>query len=282
MGFIAAEISMGKEISIEEQAQFEKLRLAIVSGDEAMVKAALAERFKVNSKNGFGETLLMIAAEAGKKNIVELLIATKAKLDTRDQFNFHDGGGQTALHRAVANRHAEIVQVLLSSGAKVDVADKSARTALELAVENNDLAIAELLLKAGANPNGSGRTTTPLSSAVVLKFEKVVEMLLKYEADPNHPADAHSTVLGSAAVIGAVESCRLLIEAGAIVHARNSDGQTALEGINNPRCLYMLGNSPLSNEEKLKQAVEARATIKAMLTEAAKREESSLSAGAKT
>ena len=155
---------MGKEISGEAQAQFEKLRQAINEGNESAIKAALADGFKVNSKNQFGETLLMVAAEAGKTCIVEMLIAAKAKLDTRDQFNFHDGGGKTALHRAVANRHLEIVQALLSASAKVDVADKSANTALALAVENNDLAIAELLLKAGANPNGSGRTTTPLSA----------------------------------------------------------------------------------------------------------------------
>lgn len=263
---------MGKEISSEEQALFAKLQQFIKQGDETTIKAALAEGFKVNSKNQFGETLLMVAAEAGKLNIIELLIMAKAKLDTRDQFNFHDGGGKTALHRAVANRHIKVVEVLLAAGAKIDVADKGGRPPLVLAIQNKDLEMAELLLKAGANPNGSGKDLTPLSDAVALKSAELVELLLKYGADPNHPADERDPVLGTAALWDMVESCCLLLKAGAKVNAKDSGGRTAFEIINKPVDPTVWKRLTTEQAEKLRHALQRREEIKAMLLEAAKKQ----------
>ena len=152
---------------MNDEAQRNQLQQAVCAGNEDALMSALAAGFKVNAKDGFGQTLLMLAAEAGKEKITELLIAAKANLDTRDQFSYLDGGGKTALHRAVENRHVKVVNMLLDAGAKVDVVDKMARTPLEFAIGNKDLEIAETLLKAGANPNGSGKATTPDRKSVV-------------------------------------------------------------------------------------------------------------------
>ena len=225
----------------------------------------------MNAKDGFGQTLLMFAAEAGKENIVELLIAAKAKLDTRDQFSYLDDGGKTALHRAVEKRHFKVVNMLLGAGAKVDVVDKMTKTPLEYAIGNKDLEMAEMLLKAGANPNGSGKTSTPISSAAALKSSEAVELLLRYEADPNHPADVNWPVLGYAALLDMVESCRLLLNAGANVNAKNSDGRTAFEIIDKPVDPVVWKRLTAAQAEELKQALQKREEIKAMLIEAAKK-----------
>ena len=253
------------------ELQFEKLQKAISADDEDALKSAIAAGIDINSKDYHGRTLLMFAAEEGRTGIVKMLIRAKAKLDVRDQMNFHDGGGKTALHRAVANRHADIADMLIGVGAKVDVADKVGQTPLELAISNNDLLIAEKLLKAGADPNGSGKTVSPLSTAVALKSVEAVRLLLKYKADPNHPADAHRPVLASAAFWGPAEACRLLIEAGAKIDAKDADGKTALDRLNktiDPQAWKIL---PPAEVEKLKCAVQDREQIKAMLFEAGSR-----------
>ena len=257
---------------MKDETQFDKLHRAITEGNEDVIKAAVAERFDVNSKDYHGRTLLMFAADEGKKHLVETLISAGAKLDVRDQMNFHDGGGKTALHRAVANRHAEVVSILIAAGAKVDVADKNQGTALELAVNNNDLLMVETLLKAGANPNGSGKTMTPLSTAVALKLDGAVRLLLTYRADPNHSADARYPVLSSAAFWGLPEICRMLIEAGANVNAKDSDSMTALEGINKTVDPSAWKALQAEEVEILKQAVHKREEIKAMLNEAVQRQ----------
>lgn len=255
-----------------DEIQLNRLHQAVRDGDEEFIRRSLDCGFKVNSKDDFGQTLLMIAADHGRENIVGILIAAKAKLDIRDQMSYHDNGGRTALHRAVANRHIQVVNVLLDAGAKVDVVDKMAWTPLELAIGNTDLVIAEILLKAGANPNGSGKTVTPLSSAVALKSEVLVELLLKYGADPNHPADERDPVLGTAALWDMVKSCRLLLEAGAKVNAKDSGGRTAFEIINKPVDSTALKRVTAEQAEKLKQALQRREEIKAMLIEAEKKE----------
>ena len=65
-----------------------------------------------------GERALLIAAKAGREDLVELLADFKADLDKGyDQ-------GMTALHSASQEGHLAVVQVLLKVGADVKAIDK--------------------------------------------------------------------------------------------------------------------------------------------------------------
>jgi ankyrin repeat protein len=65
-----------------------------------------------------GERALLIAAKAGREDLVELLADFKADLDAGNAL------GRTALHQASQEGHLAVVQVLLKVGADVEAKDR--------------------------------------------------------------------------------------------------------------------------------------------------------------
>jgi len=96
----------------------------------AMITALLQAGADVNSRNdrlvgGFSFTALYAASHKGNKDSVKLLLAQPGvKLDET-----HDGG-DTALMVAAEGGHAEIVEMLLKAGANVNITDIGGETAI--------------------------------------------------------------------------------------------------------------------------------------------------------
>jgi len=96
----------------------------------AMITALLQAGADVNSRNdrlvgGFSFTALYAASHKGNKDSVKLLLAQPGvKLDET-----HDGG-DTALMVAAEGGHAEIVEMLLKAGADVSITDEAGETAI--------------------------------------------------------------------------------------------------------------------------------------------------------
>ncbi|WP_353274418.1 ankyrin repeat domain-containing protein [Wolbachia endosymbiont (group B) of Hofmannophila pseudospretella] len=125
-------------------------------------------------------TLLMIAAENGHTNIVEILLKKGADVNKKDSY------GPTALHLAAKNGHTNIVEILVEKGADVNVRDHHANTVLYLATNNGHEGIVEILLEKGANVNGkSSFGVVPLHLAASSGCESVVKVLLQAEANVN-------------------------------------------------------------------------------------------------
>ena len=74
-----------------------------------------------------GERSLLIAAKAGREDLVELLAAFKTDLDAGD------AKGKTALHWASQEGRLAVVQVLLKVGADVEAKEMAGKTPLDLA-----------------------------------------------------------------------------------------------------------------------------------------------------
>jgi len=83
---------------------------------------------KIDEKNPTADnkTALMLAAEQGDLNIVNLLITYKAKL------NLQDNNGNTALMLAAKNNHFTVVKFLLAHGANPRIKNNDNKTAAEL------------------------------------------------------------------------------------------------------------------------------------------------------
>ena len=106
----------------------------------------------------------------------------------------------------------------------VNAVGRDGETALLLAVDRLDEPMVAALLRAGANPNG-GPDRAPLHEAVKAYDFSILRRLLGAGADPNGRLGGEPA-LYEAALIGATEAARLLLDAGARVDGPNSIGRT--------------------------------------------------------
>lgn len=96
------------------------------------------------------------------------------------------------------------------------------------AVEQNHVDRVRALLKQGANSNAQGAHSKALHSAAYGGYTTIVELLLRYGAEPNEPDQTGLYPLHVAASEGQTAVCNRLIKAGASKEQRNTSGGTAL------------------------------------------------------
>lgn len=93
------------------------LHVAARHSDAATVRALLAHArcaAGVNARDGAGWTPLHLAAQAGRADVVRVLLERGADVDARD-----DRGG-TPLHRALWHGQGDVAAVLIGGGADPD------------------------------------------------------------------------------------------------------------------------------------------------------------------
>jgi len=205
-------------------AQLDGLRDAARLGDLERVAALLAEGADPNAYRD-SYSPLMSAAGSGHAEVVALLLQYGAEVEYRDR------NGDRALLRAAQNGHAEAVRLLLEAGAAPDSDDDPhSITPLMAASRYGHAAAARLLLAAGADPRRLDQSdASALHNAALAGSTALVVLLLAAGAEPNPPGAApYTTPLHYAVDDDRPEIAFLLIEAGADLEARNSDGETAL------------------------------------------------------
>lgn len=157
---------------------------------------------------------------------------------------------QKQLLDAIRSRDVAAVRAALQAGADPGKPGEFGRTPLHLAVAESSEAT-ELLLERGANPDavdGDGRVPLHLAHA------RTAALLLKFKANLLVLDRQGNTALHTAAEADAW-MCKLLIEAGLPVDARNNSGLTplhfaALEG-NRNTAEYLLGKGADINAKTL-------------------------------
>jgi serine/threonine-protein phosphatase 6 regulatory ankyrin repeat subunit B len=124
-----------------------KLLDAARSGDLGAVENLLADggAALVQSKSDDGSTALMLAAQAGQKEVVDVLVAANADVNTRSN------DGLTALMNAANEGHWEIVSALVSANADVQCVNKDSMTALMHAAKAGQKGIISSLIAANAD-----------------------------------------------------------------------------------------------------------------------------------
>lgn len=95
---------------------------------------------------------LVLAAEAGDLQRLEMLLSDSSQVDLRDACRW------TPLMKAALNGHQAVVERLLKEGADVNAQDKGGYTALMLAASNNHVEIVRMLAEAGADLNHREQT----------------------------------------------------------------------------------------------------------------------------
>ena len=178
-------------------------------------------------KDREGNTALLLAAQFGHDEIVQLVVSQGAHLD-----NFNNDGN-TALIQACRHGHSEIVKMLITANppADLDLMDREGNTALMLAASHRNDVIVKLLVSQGANldkVNNNGNTA--LIQACRHGHFAIVKMLIT--ANPPAHLDLKdregNTALISAAQFGHDEIVQLLVSQGASLDEVNNNGNTAL------------------------------------------------------
>ncbi|MCH8322007.1 MAG: ankyrin repeat domain-containing protein [Proteobacteria bacterium] len=125
------------------------------------------------------KTAILIAAERGHLDIVQLLAKSGADPDTRTEDN------HSPLHAAAWNGHGEIVRWLLQSDVDIEaVMSKSKRRPLHWAAERGHLEAVRILLDAGANPHAEADNAyTPRMLALHYEHKDVASLIRSYSGD---------------------------------------------------------------------------------------------------
>jgi hypothetical protein len=110
----------------------------------------------------------------------------------------------------------------------VNTLGRNGETGLLLAVERLNRPMIAALVKAGANPNG-GPNRAPIHEAVKAANLAMAQELLAAGADPNGQLNGEPA-LYEAALIGNLESVRLLLSSGATIDKPGPGGETAAIG----------------------------------------------------
>jgi ankyrin repeat protein len=190
------------------------LQLASYFGINEAVRTLLMYS-KLYLGNSYDRTSLLLAAENGHHDVVQLLVDNGTELETRDynsdwtpllwaankghlamlELLLDKGseiesrkGDEGPLSCAAEIGHHDIVQLLLKNGAKVEdkpeVKGKNAWTPLILAAEKGRHVVLQLLLKKGAKLEIKGRNgQTPLMLAAENRQYAVVQLLVEYGAE---------------------------------------------------------------------------------------------------
>jgi ankyrin repeat protein len=220
-------LSRGAEVNSRSKANRMPLNIAVQKGYLAVTELLLTNHADVNAKAFENLTPLMAAVDGSQTKLVQMMLRAGAEVNATDirgetaliralsqnteivqtllkagaDPNTKDENGRTPLSFAVNNHKPEIVKLLLA--AKADPNGAKLDTPLLVAIHDKDAISAELLLAAGANvndlgiiesrgerifgPPGRHFSIIPLSLAVEENDVSLVQLLLKYKADPNAP-----------------------------------------------------------------------------------------------
>jgi ankyrin repeat protein len=218
---------------------------------------------------GGGLTPLVFAAREGDVESAKLLLEAGAPINETTEY------GWTALLTAVNNRNYQLAAFLLDKDADPNIANKGGWTPLYLATDNRNieggdypvpkgdmdhLEIIQKLLEKGANPNGKIKENTltrtiftmqwffedgatPFIRAAQSSDTALMQLLLKYKADPQATTVNGDNALTASGGIGWVEgvtyersakenfeAMKMLLDLGLDPNHANNEGRTALMG----------------------------------------------------
>ncbi|KAF0301869.1 Protein TANC1 [Amphibalanus amphitrite] len=171
-----------------------------------------------------GETALTMAAGAGHKAMVEMLLRRGATVGASNS------QGAPPLLGAVREGHWDICVVLLGQGALLEQTDDAGRTPLIVAAGEGHMGVLDLLLSKGASLSRCDREGLSALSWACLKGQaRVVRTLLDSGADIQQVDSTGRTPLDLAAFFGDADVVSLLLDRGAVLEHVDLKGMRPLD-----------------------------------------------------
>jgi len=218
----------------------DELDHAVMAADTGRVQYLLGKRgIDINNEGDDGETPLHLAVINGDDELIKLLLKRGARIDAKDT------DGYTPLALAAARNKVRAVRLLVAAGAGLETAIPGGYTPLFIAVAQGKLAAAQALIGLGARCDvlqGPQHLTLLMAIAtqrpperriiqVMQKVEpiEIAQELIKHGADANAVTIHGVSALMIAAAHDNAPVIGVLMSAGARADIRSDEGQTALE-----------------------------------------------------
>lgn len=218
----------------------DELTNAALAADIRRVKFLLSRKgVDVNHRGSDGETALHQAVTNSDNEMIELLLAHKARIDEPDS------DGYTPLALAAARNKTRAVKLLTTRGADVEARISGGYTPLFIAIGQGKLAAAKALIDAGAKCDvveGPQHFTLLMAIATQLPPERravqvmqgigpveIAQELVGHKASVNAASTLGVTALMIAAAHDNAPMIGVLIRAGAQTDVRSKEGQTAFD-----------------------------------------------------
>lgn len=195
-------------------------------GEMSIVQLLLDKGADVNCADGWA---LQTAAAEGHDTIIEELLRRGADINAcTTNENFPAG---TALQAACEAGKLEIVELLLKHNANPDLGAGPQTCPLIAAATRGEDEIVELLVNAKAKVNvfGGSEVGTPLTVGAVFLKKESLELLLKAGAGIDLKEADGDTALIAAARRGDKDCVQFLLEAGADIMISNNNGENAIQ-----------------------------------------------------
>ncbi|KAK1636422.1 ankyrin repeat-containing domain protein [Colletotrichum phormii] len=207
----------------------EILSRAAACGSKPLISAITTAGVNLNErKYDTGEMAIHTAIVWGRQGVVKLLLDAEVDLKVRDNF------GRTPLLLSADIGHPEIVQMLIKSGANADDKDTSGLSAINTTIYAGEHAALAQLLGAGADPGprepaeSLSESPAPLSYAAENCRLQCVRILLEKGANACIEPERGSPLYLLYDRPHVTETCRLLIERGANPNQVYSDKEMLL------------------------------------------------------
>lgn len=152
-------LTRGMDVNTADPAGNTLLIIAARNGNRDLLDFLLRNRANALKRNKYGDSAIMVAAFRGNAGIIKRLLDAGA-----DAAN----SGWNALHYAAYGGHAEVVQMLLARPLDLDAAAPNGQTALMLAAKAGKLEVVKLLIDADADlelEDHDGKTAMDLAGA---------------------------------------------------------------------------------------------------------------------
>ncbi|MBN2737567.1 MAG: ankyrin repeat domain-containing protein [Spirochaetales bacterium] len=199
---------------------------AALSGRIEVVKYLIQKKIKVNARNYAARTALFQACEKGETEIAEILIANGAEVKIQDR------DGISPLMTASFRGSPQQVELLLKKGADPQKINKRPMDFMGKKLTDktdfkNMLRLSKDLYAWAANIDDYN--VNALTYSIIGKKPENTELLLKNNADANYAIQNVSPVLHLAAALGYTEIVQLLLKYGADPLKKDAFGMTAFD-----------------------------------------------------
>ena len=194
------------------------LHEAVRNVDFHMAKTCIEAGMNPNIKNNYGDTPLHIAPIYNNMDMIVYLVKNGADMDAKDNF------GETPLTYAVNHSDYAIVKYMLDHGANVNSSNNIGESPVFAAVWKNYADKTALLVEYGADIHIKGSDGfLPLHIAAKSGYVELMEYLIN-NLTLNVRTREGNTALYLALLRGHQVASRLLLQHGADIHIKGSDG----------------------------------------------------------